>query len=92
MTTVRVPASRATDYARTAIDRTEGRSIVISTRGVVASEHPAASLAGAPVLARGGHAVDAAIAANAMMGVVAPMANGLGGDLFAIVYDAASDR
>ena len=92
MTVVRAPASRATDYARAAIDRTAGRSMVISTRGVVASEHPAASLAGATVLARGGHAVDAAIAANAMMGVVAPMANGLGGDLFAIVYDAASRR
>ena len=93
MTIVREPGSRpATDYARTAIDRTQGRSLVISTRGVVASEHPAASLAGATILARGGHAVDAAIAANAMMGVVAPMANGLGGDLFAIVYDASARR
>ncbi len=86
------PARAATDYARTAIDRSQGRSLVMSTRGIVSSEHPAASLAGAQALARGGHAVDAAIAANAVMGVVAPMANGLGGDLFAIVYDAASDR
>jgi gamma-glutamyltranspeptidase/glutathione hydrolase len=51
--------------------------------------HPLASQAGATVLARGGHAVDAAIAVNAVMSVVAPMANGIGGDLFAIVYDAA---
>ena len=60
--------------------------------GVVASEHPLASQAGASILARGGHAVDAAIAANAVMGVVAPMMNGIGGDLFAIVYDAATGR
>ena len=78
------------DYVRTAIDRTQGRSMVLTTGGVVASEHPLASQAGASVLARGGHAVDAAIAANAAMGVVAPMMNGIGGDLFAIVRDAAT--
>ena len=83
--------SRATpDYVRTAIDRSQARSVVMSTGGIAASEHPLASQAGAAVLARGGHAVDAAIAANAVMNVVAPMANGIGGDLFAIVYDAAS--
>ena len=64
--------------------------MVMTTGGVVASEHPLASQAGASVLARGGHAVDAAIAANAVMGVVAPMMNGIGGDLFAIVHDAAT--
>ena len=80
------------DYVRTAIDRTQGRSMVLTTGGVVASEHPLASQAGASVLARGGHAVDAAIAANAVMGVVAPMMNGIGGDLFAIVYDAGDRR
>jgi len=78
------------DYVRVAIDRNQGRSIVMSALGVVASEHPLASQAGASVLARGGNAVDAAIAANAVMGVVAPMMNGIGGDLFAIVYDAPS--
>ena len=93
MSSVPVSAPRVTtDYARTAIDRSQGRSLVMSTRGIVSSEHPAASLAGALALARGGHAVDAAIAANAVMGVVAPMANGVGGDLFAIVYDATADR
>src|ERR1700720_4622028 len=65
--------------------------MVISTHGIVSSEHPLASQAGAIVLARGGHAVDAAIAANAVMGVVAPMMNGVGGDLFAIVHEAATD-
>ncbi len=87
------PALRArhtADYARTAIDRAAGRSMVMTTGGVVASEHPLASQAGASMLARGGHAVDGAIAANAVMGVVAPMMNGVGGDLFAIVYDASS--
>jgi gamma-glutamyltranspeptidase/glutathione hydrolase len=82
--------SQVTDYVRTAIDRTQGRSMVMAAGGIVASEHPLASQAGASVLARGGHAVDAAIAANAAMGVVAPMMNGIGGDLFAIVYDAGS--
>src|SRR5918996_3132551 len=67
------------------INRSQGRSVVVSTRGVVASEHPMASQAGAMVLAAGGHAVDAAIAANAVMGVVCPMMCGVGGDLFAIV-------
>jgi gamma-glutamyltranspeptidase/glutathione hydrolase len=82
--------SNVTDYVRTTIDRTQGRSMVVSTGGIAASEHPLASQAGASILARGGHAVDAAIAVNAAMGVLAPMMNGVGGDLFAIVYDAAS--
>src|SRR2546423_15357399 len=64
--------------------------MVLSSGGVVASEHPLASQAGAAVLARGGHAVDAAIATNAVMGVVAPMMNGIGGDLVAMVFDATT--
>jgi gamma-glutamyltranspeptidase / glutathione hydrolase len=82
--------SKVTDYVRTAISRSQGRSVVMSVGGIAASEHPLASQAGATVLARGGSAVDAAIAVNAVMGVVAPMMNGVGGDLFAIIYDAAS--
>jgi gamma-glutamyltranspeptidase / glutathione hydrolase len=81
-----------TDYVRTTIDRTQGRSMVMTGGGVVASEHPLASQAGASILARGGNAVDAAIAVNAVMGVVAPMMNGIGGDLFAIVYEASSGQ
>jgi len=69
-------------------DRTQNRSMVISRRGVVAAESPLAAQAGATVLVHGGNAVDAAIATNAVMGVVEPMMNGIGGDLFAIVYEA----
>lgn len=70
----------------------QARSMIISEGGIVASEHPLASQAAAMILAQGGNAVDAAIAANAVMGVVAPMWNGIGGDLFAIVYEAKTDN
>ena len=73
-------------------DRVQGRSMVISQTGIVATESPLASKAGAAILERGGNAVDAAIAAHAVMTVVAPMWNGIGGDLFAIVYDAKSGK
>jgi gamma-glutamyltranspeptidase / glutathione hydrolase len=73
-------------------DRSQSRSMVISRNGIVAAESALAAQAGARVLEGGGNAVDAAIATNAMMGVVEPMMDGMGGDLFAIVYDAKSDR
>jgi gamma-glutamyltranspeptidase/glutathione hydrolase len=73
-------------------DRSQGRSMVISRGGIVAAESPLAAQAGARILERGGNAVDAAIATNAMMGVVEPMMNGIGGDLFAIVYDAKANK
>ncbi|HWZ96619.1 MAG TPA: gamma-glutamyltransferase [Candidatus Dormibacteraeota bacterium] len=72
--------------------RGQARSMVISRNGIVASESPLASQAGAHILEKGGNAVDAAIATNAMMGVVEPMMNGIGGDLFAIVYDAKANK
>ena len=74
------------------VDRSQGRSLVISRNGIVAAESPLAAQAGATILAHGGNAIDAAVAANAAMGVVAPMMNGIGGDLFAIVYEAKSDK
>src|ERR1700756_1963233 len=73
-------------------DRSQTRSMVISRNGIVAAESPLAAQAGARILERGGNAVDAAIATNAMMGVVEPMMNGIGGDLFAIVYDAKANK
>jgi gamma-glutamyltranspeptidase/glutathione hydrolase len=73
-------------------DRTQARSIVMTRHGIVATEHPLASQIGATILAQGGTAVDAAVAANAALGLFAPMANGIGGDLFAIVYEAKSGK
>lgn len=73
-------------------DRSQARSMVISRGGIVAAESPLAAEAGVRILESGGNAVDAAIATNAMMGVVSPMMNGIGGDLFAIVYDAKADK
>ena len=76
----------------TAQDRSQSRSTVASTGGIVASESVLASEVGARVLESGGNAVDAAVATNAMMGLIAPMNDGIGGDLFAIVYDAKSGK
>ena len=73
-------------------ERSQARSMVISRNGIVAAESPLAAQAGAQILEKGGNAVDAAIATNAMMGVVSPMMNGIGGDLFAIVYDAKAGK
>jgi gamma-glutamyltranspeptidase/glutathione hydrolase len=81
-----------TSAETSAQDRNQGRSMVISKSGIVASESPLASQAGAAILERGGNAVDAAVATHAVMTVVAPMWNGIGGDLFAIVYDAKSGK
>jgi len=80
---------RCFSYAQ---DRSQARSMVMSRNGIVAAESPLAAQAGVKILEQGGNAVDAAIATNAAMGVVAPMMNGVGGDLFAIVYDAKSGK
>jgi gamma-glutamyltranspeptidase/glutathione hydrolase len=73
-------------------DRSYGRSVVMTERGIVATSHYLASQAGAQILAKGGTAMEAAIAANAVLGVTEPMNNGIGGDLFLIYWDAKSGK
>ncbi|HEY5254232.1 MAG TPA: gamma-glutamyltransferase, partial [Acidobacteriaceae bacterium] len=72
--------------------REQSRSMVMTQYGIVATSQAVASQAGAAIVARGGNAVDAAIAANAALGVIEPMMNGVGGDLFAIVYDSKTKK
>jgi gamma-glutamyltranspeptidase len=64
----------------------------VTRYGIVAAENPIAAQVGTTILADDGNAVDAAIATNAMMGLNAPMSNGIGGDLFAIIYEVKSGK
>jgi gamma-glutamyltranspeptidase / glutathione hydrolase len=82
----------ASSSLMSARDRSSARSMVVTKYGIVATSHVQASVAGAQILARGGSAVDAAIAANAVLGVTEPMMNGMGGDLFAIYWDAKTGK
>src|SRR5271163_4967887 len=70
----------------------QGRSMVDTKFGIVSTPQFLASQAGAHVLEQGGNAVDAAIAANAAMGVVQPYVNGIGGDLFVLYYEAKTGK
>src|ERR1700741_2562277 len=73
-------------------DRSQAPSMLITEGGIVATSQTLASQAGAQILARGGSAVDAAIAANAVLGVVEPMMNGIGGDPFGLYWEAKAGK
>jgi gamma-glutamyltranspeptidase / glutathione hydrolase len=68
------------------------RAVVMGRHGMACTSQPLATMAAIDVLKKGGTAIDAAIAANAVLGVVEPEMNGIGGDLFAIVYDAKTKK
>jgi gamma-glutamyltranspeptidase/glutathione hydrolase len=72
--------------------RDQARSMIVTKYGVVASSQFLASQAGAKMLEQGGNAVDAAIAANSVLGLTQPYVNGMGGDLFAIYYEAKTGK
>ena len=66
--------------------RNNNRSTVVARNGMVCSSHPLASMAGIDILKAGGNCIDAAICTNAMLGLMEPASNGIGGDLFAILW------
>src|SRR5277367_2137723 len=82
------PATRATPPP----PRDQARSMIVTKYGIVASSQFLASQSGAKILEQGGNAIDAAIAANSVLGVTEPYVNGMGGDLFAIYYEAKTGK
>ena len=79
-------------YSRPARSARGSRSEVIAPHAMVAASQPLAAQVGIDILKAGGNAIDAAVAVNAMLGLVEPHMNGIGGDLFAIVWDAKTEE
>src|SRR5436190_9185788 len=69
-----------------------GRSVTVATHGMVAASHPLAAQIGLDVLKGGGNSIDAALATNAALGLMEPASCGIGGDLYAIVWDAKTKK
>jgi gamma-glutamyltranspeptidase/glutathione hydrolase len=93
LSTIAMGASLATSAgAQGAPMPVTGRSMVTTTLGIVASSSPLAARAGTQVLEMGGNAVDAAIAANAVIALTEPSGDGIGGDLFALVWEAKTGK
>ena len=79
-------------YSRPARAQRGSRSEVIAPHGMVAASQPLAAQVGIDILKAGGNAIDAAVAINAMLGLVEPQMNGIGGDMFALVWDAETEK
>ena len=86
------PAASTTPTPPTPPPYDSARPLIVTKYGIVSASNFLASVAGAKVLEQGGNAIDAAIAANAMTGLTQPFVNGIGGDLFAIIYEAKTGR
>lgn len=82
----------ASGFDRPAPNAQQSRSVVTATQGIVATSQPLAAQIGLDILKQGGNAADAAIAANAAIGLVEPMSCGIGGDLFVLYWDAKTKK